>query len=87
MAIEAPRVTDQEYYRRLDELNVAAYWKMELAAQVREPVPYVWHWKELYPALAGSVDLVELQRGGAERRVLTVANPGRQPGTGATHTL
>lgn len=87
MAIEAPRATDEQYYRRLEELNVAAYWKMELAAQVRAPVSYVWHWKELYPALAASVDLVELQRGGAERRAITVANPGRLPGTGATHTL
>jgi gentisate 1,2-dioxygenase len=89
MAIETPRGvdTDQDYYRRLDELNVAAYWKMKLAAQVHAAVPYVWHWKELYPALAASVDVVELQRGGAERRVITMANPGRQPGTGATHTL
>jgi gentisate 1,2-dioxygenase len=89
MAVEAPggAQTDQQYYDRLAQLNVAAYWKMELAAQVRAPVPFVWRWKDVYPALAASVDLVELQRGGAERRVITMANPGRQPGTGATHTL
>lgn len=89
MAVGAPGAaqSDEDYYRRLSELNVAAYWKMELAAQVRAPVPYVWHWQDLYPALADSVELVELQRGAAERRVITMANPGRQPGTGATHTL
>ena len=88
MAVEPQSVDeDAAYYRRLDDLNVAAYWKLDLAAQAAAPVPYVWHWDELYPALADSVELVELQRGGAERRVLTVANPGRRPGTGATHTL
>src|SRR5579883_2862235 len=87
MAADATEVTDEAYYQRLDDLNVAAYWRMELAAQVPGAVPFVWHWKDLYPALADSVELVELQRGGAERRVITMANPGRRPRTTATHTL
>src|SRR5579883_1128739 len=78
MAADATEVTDEAYYQRLDDLNVAAYWRMELAAQVPGAVPFVWHWKDLYPALADSVELVELQRGGAERRVITMANPARR---------
>ena len=87
MAADTTDAADEGYYQRLDDLNVAAYWRMELAAQVPGAVPHVWHWNELYPALADSVELVELQRGGAERRVITMANPGRRPRTTATHTL
>jgi gentisate 1,2-dioxygenase len=88
MATRPPETVDDEaYYRRLHDLNVEAYWKMNLAAQVVGALPYVWHWKDLYPALADSVELVELERGGAERRVITMANPGRKPLHTATHTL
>lgn len=79
---------EEEYYRRLDQLNVIPYWRMEgVQGQLPPgPTPYRWRWKELYPALADSVELIDVGRGAAERRVITMANPGERAGR-ATHTL
>ena len=80
---------DQRYYEELDELSVVPLWRLEDPTGVRSPAtirPYVWHWSDLQPRLMRTTELVDLESG-AERRVLTMVNPGMRPLAGATHTL
>ena len=80
---------DQKYYDELDELSVLPLWRVEESNQARSPAtirPYVWHWRDLYPRLMQTTEVVDLESG-AERRVLTMQNPGLRPLAGATHTI
>ena len=65
---------------------------MGAAGQLREPrtqiQPYLWRWKELRQRVLQSLKLIPLGVEGAERRVLTLRNPGVPiPRIGTTHTL
>ena len=65
---------------------------MEAVGQLREPrthiQPYLWRWKELRQRVTQSLKLIPLGGEGAERRVLTLRNPGIPvPRMGTTHTL
>jgi gentisate 1,2-dioxygenase len=80
---------DQKYYDALDELSVLPLWRVEESNQARSPAtirPYVWRWADLHPRLMQTTEVVDLESG-AERRVLTMQNPGVRPLAGATHTL
>lgn len=76
------------YYEGLKDLHVAPLWQLPETTQAAQPAPcaaYLWRWADLYPQLRRAVDVVDLESG-AERRVLTMLNPG-MAGAGATHTL
>src|SRR5579871_1414565 len=76
------------YYAELDDLHVLPFWRVAGGLQTTpQPAerPHVWHWTELYPQLQRAAELVAVGDG-AERRVLTLRNPGRRT-YGATHSL
>jgi len=65
---------------------------MGAIGQLREPrthiLPYLWRWKDLRQRVMRSLELIPLGGEGAERRVLTLRNPGIPVGgMGTTHTL
>ncbi len=76
----------QAYYDALDQLNVAALWRLDESRSPATIRPYVWHWRDLHPRLLQATELADLDTN-AERRVLTMMNPGLQPLSGATHTI
>lgn len=81
---------EEQYYKDLEASNVRALWKMN--QDTEPPVfdqPFVWHWKDLHPKLMAAADHVLGDSGTADRRVLTMRNPGfRNPHqVGATHSL
>ena len=79
----------EAYYTRLDQLNVAPLWRLAEGNAARTPVPmvpYRWRWRELLPQLQQAAEVVDLASG-AERRVLTMLNPGLRPWAAATHTI
>jgi gentisate 1,2-dioxygenase len=84
----ARNADEDEYYDRINRLNVIPYWRADTEGRLEDgPVPYVWRWSDLYRALLDSVELVDVGRGAAKRRVLRMVNPGRRPLDGVTHTL
>jgi gentisate 1,2-dioxygenase len=79
----------EQYYESLKGLGVAPLWRLAEANQTAQPppcAPHVWRWRELYPRLQQATEVVDLESG-AERRVLTMVNPGLRGMAGATHTL
>jgi gentisate 1,2-dioxygenase len=77
----------EEYYRRLTELQTEPLWYLDMATYSgTPPVPYVWHWKDLLPALTTSNDVFTFGQGLEDRRALSLINPSRQHGATSTIT-
>lgn len=80
--------SEDEYYARIETLNVVPYWRADTKGTLDDgPLPYIWRWKDIYPALVDSMRFIEVGEAAAQRRVLRMVNPGRRPLDGVTHTL
>ncbi len=72
---DAPRRED--FYRRLDGVNMAPLWEVLHALVPSEPaivaLPACWHWRDVAPFLTESGSLISAEE--AVRRVLILENP------------
>ena len=84
-------LTLEQFQETVLQEQLTPLW-MGAVGQLREPrthiEPYLWRWKELRQRVLQSLKLIPLGVEGAERRVLTLRNPGIPvPRIGTTHTL
>jgi len=84
-------LTLEQFQETVLQEQLTPLW-MGAVGQLREPhthiEPYLWRWKELRQRVTQSLKLIPLGDQGAERRVLTLRNPGIPvPRMGTTHTL
>jgi gentisate 1,2-dioxygenase len=84
-------LTLEQFQETVLQEQLTPLW-MGALGQLREPrthiLPYLWRWKELRQRVLQSLKLIPLGVEGAERRVLTLRNPGISvPRLGTTHTL
>ncbi|MGH7773941.1 MAG: cupin domain-containing protein, partial [Candidatus Binatia bacterium] len=85
------RLTLEQFHEAVLQEQLTPLW-IGVADRLREPQthiqPYLWRWKELRHRVMQSRELIPLGAEGAERRVLTLRNPGIPgPRMGTTHTL
>jgi len=77
-ALAQPAPDRQEYYRRIDPLNLAPLWEafgsMITKEPVQQAVPHLWRYAELRPSLLEAGGIISAHE--AERRVLMLENPG-----------
>lgn len=75
---DTPELVD--YYRELDGFNAGALWTVANKIEPWEPipasVPVLWRYQDLRPHVLRALDLVTPEKAG--RRVVYLANPGRQ---------
>jgi len=84
-------LTLEQFQETVLQEQLTPLW-MGAVGQLREPhthiEPFLWRWKELRHRVTQSLGLIPLGVEGAERRVLTLRNPGVPvPRMGTTHTL
>src|SRR5262245_394665 len=84
-------LTLEQFQETVLQEQLTPLW-MAATGQFREPrthvEPYLWHWKDLRQRMMQSLELIPLDGEGAERRVLTLRNPGVPLSRmGTTHTL
>ena len=84
-------LTLEQFQETVLQEQLTPLW-MGAVGQLREPhthiEPFLWRWKELRRRVTQSLGLIPLGVEGAERRVLTLRNPGVPvPRMGTTHTL
>ena len=84
-------LTLEQFQETVLQEQLTPLW-MGAVGQLREPrthiEPYLWRWKELRQRVLQSLKLIPLGVEGAERRVLTLRNPGIPVARiGTTHTL
>ncbi len=81
----------KQFEEIVQEENLYPHWVAQpnRAGQPRTPIqPYLWSWKHLRRRMLQVGDMIPLGGEGAERRVLTLHNPGLPAGKmGTTHTL
>jgi gentisate 1,2-dioxygenase len=74
------------YYQRLAELSTVPFW---LVPDITEPAGpergHVWHWRDIYPELARSREIVD-DTAALQRRALCLRNPGLTPQPSAPPT-
>ena len=79
-SIVAPQEELDAFYTEMKGQSLTPLWAQELPAgrsdgpRGRRAVPHVWQWQELRPLALRATELVGTQE--AERRVLTMVNPG-----------
>jgi gentisate 1,2-dioxygenase len=77
------------YYQRLADLSTLPFWQLP---DFTEPAGlergHVWSWREVYPELARSREILDQAAATSQRRALILNNPGFTPPMhGATHTI
>ncbi|HZP26811.1 MAG TPA: cupin domain-containing protein [Dehalococcoidia bacterium] len=79
----------QTYYRQMVPHALRPLWldyKELLQPEPRsKAIPYVWHWRDMYPQIMKAAELVSTDE--AERRVLMLMNPGLEGRDAITNTL
>lgn len=84
-------LTLKQFEEIVQEENLYPHWVAQpnRAGQPRTPIqPYLWSWEHLRRRMFQVGDLIPLGGEGAERRALTLHNPGLPAGKmGTTHTL
>ncbi len=86
----AQDLTLEQFQETVLQEQLTPLWMRPEGAQQepRTPIrPYLWRWQHLRHRILQAGDLIPLGGKGAERRVLTLRNPGVPSGLGTTHTL
>jgi gentisate 1,2-dioxygenase len=93
MAVDIGRADLEQFQNSVIEENLHPLWMATQGSGPRgEPrprsVPYLWRWQHVRQRMFQASELIPVGREGAERRVLTLQNPGlKMPAMGTTETL
>jgi gentisate 1,2-dioxygenase len=77
------------YYQRLADLSTVPFWRLpELTEPSGPERAHVWSWREVYPELARSREILDEAAETSQRRALVFRNPGlAPPAVGTTTTI
>lgn len=85
-----PEARLNDFYARVERQSLHPLWlgRDPAAEPSRTVRPWLWPWSVLRTNMLEAADIMPVaEDGGADRRVLTMVNPSRQGGHGATRTL